>query len=91
MSKSIISAEVIAFPEMGPEAVRRLTVKNMPLIVINDTEGRDLYKEEGKSIRLAEFIDLWRPWANWPPSRMIVLFPCMICRRKRRAALPPAG
>lgn len=44
ISKSIIEAEVIAFKELGPEAVRRLKVKDMPLIVINDCYGNDLYK-----------------------------------------------
>ena len=45
LSKSIKEAEVIAFPELGPEAVRRLRVENMPLIVINDCRGNDLYQE----------------------------------------------
>ena len=43
ISKSIVEAEVIAFEELGPEAVRRLKVKDMPLIVINDCNGSDLY------------------------------------------------
>ena len=45
ISKSIIEAEVIAFKELGTEAVRRLVVKDMPLIVINDSYGGDLYTE----------------------------------------------
>ncbi len=45
LSKSIIESEVIAFPELGPEAVRRLKVRNMPLIVINDCYGGDLYAD----------------------------------------------
>ena len=45
LSKSIKEAEVIAFPELGPEAIRRLRVEDMPLIVINDCFGKDLYKE----------------------------------------------
>ena len=48
ISKSIVEAEVIAFEELGPEAVRRLKVKNMPLIVINDCYGNDLYIEGQK-------------------------------------------
>lgn len=45
LSKSIIEAEVIAFDEFGTEALRRLKVRDMPLIVINDCRGGDLYKE----------------------------------------------
>jgi fumarate hydratase subunit beta len=48
LSKSIVEAEVIAFEELGTEAVRRLIIKDMPLIVINDCEGRDLYIEGQK-------------------------------------------
>lgn len=48
ISKSIVEAEVIAFEELGPEAVRRLKVKDMPLIVINDCYGNDLYIEGQK-------------------------------------------
>ena len=39
------SAELVAWPELGPEALRRLTVKDMPLTVALDSEGRDLYAE----------------------------------------------
>lgn len=45
LAKSIEECEVIAFDELGPEAVRRLVVKDMPLIVINDCRGNDLYVE----------------------------------------------
>jgi fumarate hydratase subunit beta len=45
LAKSIIEAEVIAFPELGPEAVRRLVIRNMPLIVVNDCLGEDLYEK----------------------------------------------
>lgn len=43
MSQSILSAEVVAYPELGPEAIRRLEVKDMPLVVANDIYGGDLY------------------------------------------------
>lgn len=39
------SAEVVAFPELGAEAIRRLEVTAMPLIVGVDTEGQDLYDQ----------------------------------------------
>ncbi|HDM75803.1 MAG TPA: Fe-S-containing hydro-lyase [Deltaproteobacteria bacterium] len=45
MAKSIKSAEVIAYPELGPEAVRRLEVVNFPVVVVNDVRGNDLYRE----------------------------------------------
>jgi fumarate hydratase subunit beta len=45
MARSILSAEVIAYPELGPEAVRRMEVKDFPLIVANDAHGGDLYEE----------------------------------------------
>lgn len=44
ISKCIKDAQVIAFPELGPEAVHRLEVEDLPAIVINDCEGRDLYE-----------------------------------------------
>ena len=44
LGKKITSAEVIAYPELGPEAVRRITVKDFPVTVINDTFGNDLYQ-----------------------------------------------
>ncbi|MDO4479108.1 MAG: Fe-S-containing hydro-lyase [Lachnospiraceae bacterium] len=37
--------EIIAWPELGPEALRRFEVVDMPLIVIIDAEGHDLYVE----------------------------------------------
>lgn len=43
----IKEAEVIAFEELGAEAVRKLYVEDMPLVVVNDALGGDLY-EEGK-------------------------------------------
>ncbi len=45
MGKSVESAEVIAYPELGTEAIRRLVVKNFPLIVANDIYGADLYEQ----------------------------------------------
>jgi len=47
ISKSIEKAEIIAYLELGPEAIYRLKVKDFPSIVINDIYGGDLY-EEGK-------------------------------------------
>jgi fumarate hydratase subunit beta len=48
ISKSIEKDEILAYPELGPEAIRRIKVKDFPCIVINDMYGGDLY-EEGKA------------------------------------------
>lgn len=43
LSKSIVSSEVIAYDDLGTEAIRKLEVKNFPVIVVMDAEGNDLY------------------------------------------------
>ena len=43
ISKTIKKAEVVAYPELGTEAVMRLEVENFPAIVVNDVYGGDLY------------------------------------------------
>ena len=53
ISKSIESSEVVAYPELGPEAIRKMKVKNFPCIVINDMYGGDLYEEGKKRYRKA--------------------------------------
>jgi len=45
IAKSIKEAEVIAFPELMSEAVRRLVVEDFPLIVAQDTDGGNMFKE----------------------------------------------
>ncbi len=45
MGKSVESAEVIAFDELGTEAVRRLVVKELPVIVAIDSRGNNMYDE----------------------------------------------
>ena len=44
ISQSIKAAEIIAYEDLGPEAIRRLVVENLPTIVINDCRGHDLYE-----------------------------------------------
>jgi len=44
LSRSITSSEVIAYDDLGTEAIRKLTVKNFPVIVVIDTEGNNLYE-----------------------------------------------
>jgi fumarate hydratase subunit beta len=48
LSKRIKGAEVIAYPELGAEAIRRLTVENFPVIVAQDRHGGNIYKEGQK-------------------------------------------
>ncbi len=45
ISQCIKAAEVVAFPDLGPEAIHRLEVEDFPAIVINDCQGRDLIEE----------------------------------------------
>lgn len=48
LSMHIKSSEIIAYEDLGPEAIRKLYVEDFPVIVANDIYGRDLL-EEGKS------------------------------------------
>lgn len=43
LSQCIKTAKVIAYEELGPEAIRELTVEDFPLLVINDAFGGELY------------------------------------------------
>ena len=42
-SKCVTSVEVIAYEDLGTEAIRRITVKDFPVIVAIDSQGRDIY------------------------------------------------
>jgi fumarate hydratase subunit beta len=44
ISKTIKKAEIVAYPELGTEAVMRLEVEGFPAIVVNDVHGEDLYR-----------------------------------------------
>jgi fumarate hydratase subunit beta len=44
--------EVIAYEDLGPEAIRKLTIVDMPLIVVNDAHGNDLYKSAQEKWRV---------------------------------------
>ena len=44
IAKSVKKYEVLAYPELGPEAVARLTVEDFPAIVVIDCEGNNLYE-----------------------------------------------
>lgn len=44
LSRSIVSSEVVAYDDLGTEAIRKLEVENFPVIVVIDSEGNDLYE-----------------------------------------------
>ena len=49
ISKAIEKSEVVCYEDLGAEAIRRLTVKDFPAIVVIDSTGRDLYEEVSPS------------------------------------------
>ena len=51
LSKCITSAEVIAYEDLGTEAIRKLTVKDFPAIVVADCEGHNLYETAVEAYR----------------------------------------
>ncbi len=51
ISRCIKSSEIIAYDDLGPEAIRKMEVENLPVIVVNDTSGNDLYQEGIKKYR----------------------------------------
>ena len=48
IAKAVKNAELVAYADLGPEAILRLEVEDFPAIVVNDAHSRDLY-EEGKA------------------------------------------
>ena len=53
VAKCIKKAELIAYEDLGAEALRKLYVEDMPLVVIIDSEGKNLY-DEGRAAYLAQ-------------------------------------
>jgi len=51
LAKKVKRAEVVAYEDLGPEAIRKLEVEDLPVIVINDVRGNDLYIEGEKRYR----------------------------------------
>ncbi|MCI5584863.1 MAG: Fe-S-containing hydro-lyase [Lachnospiraceae bacterium] len=54
LSKAILSSEIIAYEDLGTEAIRRLEVKNFPVIVVMDSAGNDLYETAVKEFSMEE-------------------------------------
>ena len=44
LSKCITKSEVVAYDDLGTEAIRKLQVENFPVIVVIDSEGNNLYE-----------------------------------------------
>lgn len=53
LAKRITAQEVVAYPELGTEAIRRLTVEDFPVVVINDAHGADFYEEGRKKYAIS--------------------------------------
>jgi len=43
LGQCVVKAEILAYPDLGPEAIYRFTVREFPLVVINDTMDGDFY------------------------------------------------
>jgi fumarate hydratase subunit beta len=52
MSQCIKKMELIAYEDLGPEAIRKLIIVDLPLVVINDSQGNDLYLSEQNKWRI---------------------------------------
>ena len=52
LSKCIEASEVVAYDDLGTEAIRRLTVKDLPVIVVIDSRGNNLYETAAEKYRL---------------------------------------
>jgi fumarate hydratase subunit beta len=44
-ARCIKEASVVAYDDLGPEAIMKLTIEDLPVVVLNDAMGRDLYEE----------------------------------------------
>ena len=48
LSRTVKTCQVVAYEDLGPEAIHKLEVEHFPAIVINDIEGNDLYRDGKK-------------------------------------------
>ena len=53
MARAIKKVRIVAYEDLGPEALREMEVEKLPAIVVNDTEGNDLYIEGTKAYQVA--------------------------------------
>jgi len=52
MAKAVTASRVVAYEELGPEAIRELSVDSLPVVVVNDILGNDLYEEGQRKYRI---------------------------------------
>ena len=45
MARNVKKVEIVAYEDLGPEAILKLEVENFPVVVVNDCHGGDLYQE----------------------------------------------
>ncbi|NPA25280.1 MAG: Fe-S-containing hydro-lyase [Deltaproteobacteria bacterium] len=45
LSQRIKKAEIVAYEDLGPEAIRRIEVEDFPVVVVNDIHGNDLFEQ----------------------------------------------
>ncbi len=51
LSQRIVESEIIAYEDLGPEAIRKLLVRDFPVVVANDIYGNDLYEQGREKYR----------------------------------------
>ncbi len=54
LSKCITASEVVAYDDLGAEAIRHITVENFPVVVVADCEGGNLYEEAVKEYQIED-------------------------------------
>jgi fumarate hydratase subunit beta len=52
LAKCVKDAEIVAYEDLGPEAIRKLTVEDFPAVVVNDICGNDLYEQGVEQYRI---------------------------------------
>ena len=57
LSKCIKEAEVIAYDDLGTEAIRKLRVENFPVIVVIDSQGNNLYETAVENFKKIKIIN----------------------------------
>lgn len=53
MSQCVKKVDLVAYEDLGPEAIRKLTIIDLPLVVINDYQGNDLYSSAQQKWRIS--------------------------------------
>ncbi|MEA4888894.1 MAG: Fe-S-containing hydro-lyase [Clostridiaceae bacterium] len=51
LAQCVKEAEIVAYPDLGPEAIRRLTVEQFPVVVLIDSRGNNLYQTGRQAYR----------------------------------------